>query len=421
MATVDLETLRNLPFMEGAELDLLARLAESAVEQCFYPGQIILEEGSTGRELYLVVGGLVEVVKGRGADGTVLARRGPGEFFGEMGLVEVKPRFATVRALHETRVLEFSEQKLRSVLAQQPALLYHAVRVLSGRLREADQQMIADLQHKNQELAHAYRQLQEAQAALVEKKRLEQELDFARELQQSILPQTFPDAPGFGLAARSQPAWRVGGDFYDVIPLSKGRIGLVMADVSDKGMPAALYMALAHSLIHAEARHRSSPRQVLLTTHRLLLEMSQADMFVTVFYGVLEPALGKMRYTRAGHDYPLLLRPTTGECRFLTSDGAALGFVEKVGLQEDSVDLLPGDVLVLYTDGITDANSPAGEFFGVERLCDAVRSSTELSADAVCDGIFERVQGFQAGSAQYDDMALLVVKADATSEVPGTL
>jgi len=421
LATVDPELLRNLPFMEGAGLDLLARLADAAVERCFNPDEVILEEGSTGRELYLVVDGLVEVVRGRGVESTVLATRGPGEFFGEMGLVEAKPRFATVRALRATRLLELSEQKLRSVLAQQPALLYHAVQVLSGRLREADKQMIADLQDKNQELARAYRELQEAQSALVEKKRLEQELDFARELQQSILPQTFPDAPGFGLAARSRPAWRVGGDFYDVIPLSKGRIGLVMADVSDKGMPAALYMALAHSLIHAEARHRASPRQVLLSTHRLLLEMSQADMFVTVFYGVLDPALGTIRYARAGHDYPLLLRSTTGECRFLTSDGVALGFVEKVSLQESSVDLLPGDLLVLYTDGITDAPSPEGEFFGVERLIDAIRGFTELSAEAVCDGIFESVQSFQAGAAQYDDMALLVLKANVTAEAPGPL
>ena len=121
-----------------------------------------------------------------------------------------------------------------------------------------------------------------------------------------------------------------------------------MADVSDKGMSAALYMALTRSLIRAEARRRSSPRQALLSTHRFLLEISQADMVVTVF----------LRGARPGAD----------ECRFLAAAGMALGIVEKVSLEEVRVDLRPGDLLVLYTDGITDANSPAGEFFGVERL-----------------------------------------------------
>ena len=205
----------------------------------------------------------------------------------------------------------------------------------------------------------------------------------------------------------------VGGDFYDVIPLGRGCVGLVMADVSDKGMSAALYMALTRSLIHAEARRRPSPRQVLLSTHRLLLEMSQASMFVTVFYGVLDPARGTLRYARAGHDRPLLFSPSIGECRFLAAAGMALGIVEKVSLEEVRVDLRPGDLLVLYTDGITDANSPTGEFFGVERLREAVCAAGGLSPQNACDLVFEHVDRFQAEAVQYDDMALLAVKMDA--------
>ncbi|MBC8248283.1 MAG: SpoIIE family protein phosphatase [Anaerolineales bacterium] len=411
MATVNAEMLRKLPFLEGARPEVVERLAGAVVERSFQTGQVILQEGSTGRELYLIVEGLVEVVRGREAEEVVLAKRGPGDFFGEMGIIEDSPRFATIRALEPTHLLEFSERDLRSVLVLQPLLLYQAVRVLSARLREADLQMIADLQRKNQELAQAYRELQEAQAALVEKERLERELELARELQQSILPQEFPDLPGFNCAARSRPARQVGGDFYDVIPLSGGRVGLVMADVSDKGLAAALYMALTRSLIHAEAKHSSSPRKVLLKIHRLLLEMGQADMFVTVFYGVLDPAEGTLRYARAGHDRPLLFSPITGECRFLAADGILLGYVEKVRLEEVDVHLRPGDLLVLYTDGITDANSPAGEFFGVERLREAVSAAGGLSAQDVCDLIFEHVDRFQAEAVQHDDMALLVVKA----------
>ena len=413
MATVDIEVLRNLPFLEGARPDVMERLAEVALERRFRPGQVILQEGAASRELYLIVEGLVEVVKGRAAAEMELARRDPGDFFGEMGFIEGSPRFATVRALEPTRVLEFSAHDMRAALAGQPLLLYNTVRALSARLREADQHMIADLQRKNQELARAYRELQEAQAELLEKERLERELELARELQQSILPQAFPNFPGVGCAARSQPARQVGGDFYDVIPLREGRVGLVMADVSDKGMSAALYMALTRSLIHAEARRRSSPRQVLLSTHRLLMEMSQAGMFVTVFYGVLDPARGTLRYARAGHDRPLLFSPSIGECRFLAAAGMALGIVEKVSLEEVRVDLRPGDLLVLYTDGITDANSPTGEFFGVERLREAVCAAGGLSPQNACDLVFEHVDRFQAEAVQYDDMALLAVKMDA--------
>jgi sigma-B regulation protein RsbU (phosphoserine phosphatase) len=203
----------------------------------------------------------------------------------------------------------------------------------------------------------------------------------------------------------------VGGDFFDVILLSKKRVGLIMADVSDKGMPAALYMALTRSLLRVEARRSSSPRKVLLNVHRLLLEMSQADMFVTVFYGVLDLEHGKLRYTLAGHDRPLLFSPTTSKCQFLTGKGTALGFIEKISLEEVHVDLRAGDLLILYTDGITDANSQVGEFFGVERLRQTVCAGNMLDASDMCDHIFEQTDRFQAGAAQHDDMALLVVKA----------
>ena len=206
MSTVSIEMLRNLSFLRGVGHEVLNGLAEAAVERSLKPGQVIFQEGSSGRELYVILEGAVEVVKGHDAQEMVLATRGPGEFIGEMAPIEARPRFATIRALQPTGLLEFSEQGLRGVLAQQPALLYQTIRVVMARLREADLKMIADLQQKNQELARAYRELQEAQAALVEKERLEREVELARELQQSILPQEFPQAPGFSCAARNRPA-----------------------------------------------------------------------------------------------------------------------------------------------------------------------------------------------------------------------
>jgi len=412
MAPVEMDTFGKLSFLRDADPETVEALVAAATHRQFEAGEIILEQGSSGRELYLVVEGLVEVVKHHQGEEVPLATRGPGDFFGEMGLIEEKPRFATVRALEASRVLEISEPDLRAILAQRPGMLYQVTRMLSARLREADLHMIADLQRKNRQIARAYRELQEAQAGLLEKERLEHELDLARELQQSILPQTFPDIRGARFAAYSRPARQVGGDFYDFIPMNGERLGLVIADVSDKGLSAALYMAVTHSLIRAEARHYGSPRQVLLSTHKLLLEMTRTNMFVTVVYGVLDLAKGSLHYARAGHNHPLLFNPHTGACRALAGRGIVLGCVEHVDLEEVSIELHPGELLVLYTDGITDANSADGEFFGEERLHETVCATAELSAQNVCDLIFDRVDRFQAGAVQYDDMAVLAVRIE---------
>ncbi len=403
-----IEVVQELDFLQGARPDVVRRLVDGAAERRFLPGNVILEEGALGREIYLVVEGAVEIVKGQ--DEILLGQRHAGELVGEMAFLEDRPRSATVRAVAPTLLLEFSETKLREALADQPELLYHTVAALSVRLRESDQHMIADLRRKNQELAQAYRELKEAQAALVEKERLEREMELAREIQQRLLPKTFPQLAGFDCAAASQPARHVGGDFYDVIPLGSDRVGLVMADVSGKGMPAALFMALTRSLMRAEGLRSVSPREALLRVNKLLLEMSRAELFVTVLYGVLDVAARTFRYARAGHERALYHSPRRDECRFLEGEGMFLGMVEQVHLEELCLNLRPGDRVVLFSDGITDANSADGESFGRQRLVAAVAEAGESTAQAVSDRVFQRVAAFQAGSEQFDDMALLVAR-----------
>ena len=162
----------------------------------------------------------------------------------------------------------------------------------------------------------------------------------------------------------------------------------------------------------AEAQRLASPRQVLLNVHRLLLEMSRAEIFVTVFYGVLDPERGTLHYARAGHDYPLLYRPEAGRFRSLTATGMPLGLVEEIIVEEAVTDLSPGELVVLYTDGIIHAESAAGEFFGAERLRDTVVAGAALGPQATCDRVFECVDSFQTGAGQFDDMALLVVSVE---------
>lgn len=169
-------------------------------------------------------------------------------------------------------------------------------------------------------------QLRAAQAELVKKERMERELELARQVQQSVLPRIFPLMPGYTFAARNEPARQVGGDFYDVILLDAHCFGVVIADVSDKGMPAALYMALTRSLLLAEARRERSPFTVLTNVHRLLLELGEPNMFVTVFYGVVDGPARRLTYARAGHDRPLLLRG--GNVQSLGGTGTFLGFPE---------------------------------------------------------------------------------------------
>ena len=408
MSSTRIELVQRLDFLKGARADVVRRLVDGAVERSFLPGDVILEDGALGREIYLIVEGSVEIVKDQGDQEMLIGQRGPGELVGEMAFLEDRPRSATVRAAAPTLALEFSEMGLRKALAEQPELLYRTMAALSARLRESDQHLIADLRRKNEELARAYRELQAAQAALVEKERLERELELAREIQRRLLPKTYPQLAGFDCAAKSRPARLVGGDFYDVIPLGDDCVGLVMADVSGKGMPAALFMALTRSLMRAEAQRCASPKEALLRVHKLLMEMSRTELFVTVLYGVLDLTARTFCYARAGHERALYHSPRGDQCRFLEGDGMLLGMVDPVVLEELCLDLLPGDRIVLFSDGITDANSADGQHFGRQRLVAAVAESSESTAQVLCDGVFRDVQAFQAGSEQFDDMALLV-------------
>jgi serine phosphatase RsbU (regulator of sigma subunit) len=251
-------------------------------------------------------------------------------------------------------------------------------------------------------------QLEAAQAELVQKERMERELELARQVQQSVLPRIFPLVPGYTFAARSEPARWVGGDFYDVIHLDADRFAIVVGDVSGKGMPAALYMAQTHSLLRAEARREDSPRAVLYSVHRLLQALGRSSMFVTVFYGIVDGAARRLTYTRAGHDRPLLLRG--GEIQPLGGEGTILGFpdLEDLYLSEEVLDLYPGDRLVLYTDGLIDIVSADGKPFGLERLLTLLQSHTALPPGDLLAATFTDLAAYQQTAEQFDDMTMLI-------------
>jgi sigma-B regulation protein RsbU (phosphoserine phosphatase) len=205
----------------------------------------------------------------------------------------------------------------------------------------------------------------------------------------------------------------VGGDFYDVILLDAGCFALVIGDVSDKGMAAALFMAQTHSLLRAESRRGAqpgSPRAVLASVHHLLQELGRSDMFVTAFYGLVDASRRRLTYTRAGHDRPLLVRD--GHVQPLGGQGTVIGFpgLDDLQLSEETLDLAPGDRLVLYTDGLTDALAPGGRAFGLERLLALLQAHAGQPAEEMVAAAFAQTAAFQAGGPQYDDMSLLVVE-----------
>ena len=398
------------------EPQALVDVADLARLRTFDAGQTIIHENQQEHTFYIILNGQAEIVKQMDDGEQRLDLKTPGQFFGEMALIEDVPRSATVRALEPCHTLEIDKHIFDSLLERQPSVALTIVRQLSANLRQADQAIIENLTRKNKELARAYEQLRAAQAQLIEKERMERELEIAGEVQRSILPAELPQIPGLHLAARSLPAHEVGGDLYDVITLDDEHVGLLAADVSGKNAHAAIFMAITRALFVAQARDFISPRQTLLDIHRLLMEVSTSEMFVTVFYGVLNLRTLKMRYVRAGHDRPILYRPSTKKLWLLEAKGRFLGLLDGLKLEERTVQLAPGDLLVLYSDGITDVGRARNEAFGLHRLQAAVRACGHQSAQKICDELFAAALAHQKETEQFDDMVLLVAQiASATT------
>jgi sigma-B regulation protein RsbU (phosphoserine phosphatase) len=242
----------------------------------------------------------------------------------------------------------------------------------------------------------------------VEKERQDRDLQLAREIQQSLLPKEWPEAPGFEFAAASEPCYEVGGDYYDLIPLGGGRVALVVADVSGKGTPASILMASVHAFVRALAG--TAPLDVLLQRlNGFLFENTQAGRYVTAFYAELDAAARRMRYVSAGHVPPYRLA-RGGRRERLHVGGPALGLIEGAAFTVCELPLEPGDVLVVVTDGATEAPSPADVEFGDEGVFVALESHVRLPAADVLRGVLGAVRSWTAPAKCADDLTALVVK-----------
>ena len=242
------------------------------------------------------------------------------------------------------------------------------------------------------------------------------ELALAGQIQANFLPDTLPEVPGWQLAAMLEPAGETSGDFYDVIPLRSGQLGILIADVADKGMGAAKFMALSRTLIRTYAvEHETEPGLVLAAANHRILGDTRAGLFVTVFYGVLDPTLGELTYSNAGHNPPYLLSARDGNIiQELDRTGVPLGILDGVTWEQRAVRLAPNDVLLLYTDGITEAQNAQEAFFDEERLREVVRANLGRSARVIQDSVIAQVGAFVGEAPQSDDITLMVVVRSPT-------
>lgn len=244
----------------------------------------------------------------------------------------------------------------------------------------------------------------------VEQLQMEREMELGRKIQLSLLPETCPSVPGWEFAATYRAARLVGGDFYDFIDLAPSRLGLVIGDVVGKGVPAALLMALSRTTIRTMAMSDRGPADILKQANDLILRDSRSDLFLTAVYAELDTQNGRLAYALGGHNRPLWYRASDGEIEELLADGMFLGSLPDIALEERTIDAAPGDLLVFYTDGVTEAMDQKYALFGEERLKAAIANLAGASAQEVLDGILARVRSFVGNATPSDDLTLFVVR-----------
>ncbi len=325
-----------------------------------------------------------------GLDGEeILVKLGEGEFSGKERLLIGFPLSVKAETLGVMLVEE--EEPLKGTL--------------SIHLREKRIQIVKGI---TQQAAIAIKN-EQLQEEAVKSERMERELQLAREIQVAFLPKKIPEIAGWDIDVHWQPAREVGGDFYDILHLEQHKIGFIIADVADKGMPAALFMTLIRTLMRAAAKDETSPAAVLKQVNELLIPDTENSVFVTLFFGVIDPDTGTMVYANAGHNPPLLKRHNQVELIELTRTSIALGLFNDIEVGERAISIDAGDCVILYTDGITEAFSAQGEMFGVDRLKNLLNGGQLTSAHQLSSSIIEAVQAFITGTDLSDDITMGVI------------
>jgi sigma-B regulation protein RsbU (phosphoserine phosphatase) len=405
-------TLSSIPLFASLPAEEISHLQANLSGSVCPAGRVLVHEGHLDDKFYILLEGRVEVVKSLGQpEERVVGVREAGNLLGEMSLFSRDGcHTASVRALTSLRLLKMTRDELKALLHRQPQLAYEIIRLLSQRLEESENITILDLKEKNLRLVEAYEELKNAQKQIIEKEKLEKELEISRQIQQSILPETLPDPQGYEFGALMVPARAVGGDFYTFFKLPGNKIGVVVGDVSDKGVPAALFMALSYSLIRAEAVRTRSPVQALQKVNQHLLQMNSMSMYITLVYGILDCKSGEFIFARAGHPSPYLL---DGEGRLMTvpvSFSQSLAVFENPPLDEQRLHIPPGGTLLLYSDGVTETMDPHNIEFGLDSLNHTMAATRTRPSQEICKQLWQDVQAHSGDLQQQDDFTTVVIK-----------
>jgi serine phosphatase RsbU (regulator of sigma subunit) len=249
---------------------------------------------------------------------------------------------------------------------------------------------------------------------ITERERMKMELDIARKAQLRMLPQDIPRFSGLDIAALCEPAKEVGGDYFDFVFFGNQRLGIVIGDVSGKGMPAALYMTLTKGFLQAQALSGATPHEILCRMNRNFFQTAERNIFVSLFFAVIDPAGRTMTYARAGHNPTIVRRTRQRRTQWLQPTGIALGLekgavFERI-LQQESVTLESGDALIFYTDGLTEGMNRSREEFGERRLLEVISPGEEKTAQELLDRIHAEYRTFVGREEQHDDLTCVVVK-----------
>jgi sigma-B regulation protein RsbU (phosphoserine phosphatase) len=246
----------------------------------------------------------------------------------------------------------------------------------------------------------------------VRRQRMEEELHIGRQIQLSLLPERCPQIPGWEFAALYRAAREVGGDLYDFVPdpIQPDNLNIIVADVTGKGVPAALFMAMSRTLIRAEVANGHGPAMTVKRTNSFIVKDAHARLFLSMFYGTLNTRNGRLIFSNGGHEWPILWRAGTGSLETLRAPGFLLGVLPDIEPVEREVEMQPGDFLILYTDGVTEARNEAAELFGDERLRLIIRNSQAETAAELLHSITDSVTKFSGDISPFDDFTLVVIK-----------
>ncbi len=346
-------------------------------------GTAVIREGEPGDTMFVLLEGeLAVTVRGKPIDHLY-----PGSVLGEMAMVDDRSRSATAVAVGDVELVRFDRPRFLELIRQTPEFAARVMNIMSVRTR---------------------RLMQEE----VRRQRMEEELAIGHRIQLSLLPRGCPQVPGYSFAAGYRAAHEVGGDLYDFIvqPDDRAKVHLVIGDVTGKGVPAALYMAVSRTLLHTYALDGYGPGEALRRVNDFIREDAASPLLLSAFYAILDAGSGRLTYANAGHNPPLRLRAATGELELLESRGLLLGAFNSFVADERSCTLDPGDFIVFFTDGITEARNAAGAFMDDEGLEAIVRSRPWSSAEAVVTAITDAVDAFAGGAAQADDYTVVVLQ-----------